>query len=229
MNFKNSYLLPIILCFVSIYGSDNSIAEKTSIEFYDHARDAEAVASIIEKTADTLCLSPMETAECMKYIESKNYQTKVLRVGEKTVGFINYVNNTRSFLTFNLPFLNHFYINAFAMAPDFQKQGYGFYFFSAITAEIEHLQKAQGIQLYVKTDNVPARRLYKKAGFECLFESPFLCAMGKKLDVPADKLPQGNVIQRYPKLSLALIGAAIVFRPARVKVVKQVLTGSQKA
>ncbi len=228
MNLKNSYLLPTLLFFASTYGSDDSIPKKATIEFYDHARDAKAVSSIIEKTAETLCMSPMTTEDLMKYVESKNYQTKVMRVDGSTIGFINYVDTTRSFLTFNIPFLNYHYINAFAIDPGFQKKGYGSHFLSSVTSEIEQQQKTKGIRLNVKTDNIPARCLYKKVGFEPMAESPLFCSMVKESDVPASELPQGNIIQRHPKTALALLGIAVVCRSRILDVVKSALKNVRK-
>ena len=172
------------------------------IALYDAARDREAVRAIIEETADTLMIFPMPIDEVMKAVESKNYKTKVILLEGKTVGFINYADCTKRILGF--VFFNRYLINCFALAKEVQGKGYGSQLFTSIVDEIEASQTVAAVFLCVKSTNKVAKNLYEKEDFAIEVVTPDFYIMNKKLAVPADKLPKGNLIQRYPKTALAL-------------------------
>ena len=80
-------------------------------------------------------------------------------------------------------------------------------------SELEKLQ-ALTVTLSVKKGNTRARKLYEKEGF--LRSSPevlenFMPDMfyEYQLDITPDNLPQGNIIQRYKKISMVLLATGL--------------------
>ncbi len=206
MVFKKTHVFLFLYSFYSFAADAELPKSEAIITLYNAARDRQAVRAIIEETADTLMIFPMPIDEVMKAIESPNYKTKVVLLEGKVVGFINYVDCTRTFLTFLVS--NRYLINSFALAKDAQGKGYGSQLFSSVLDEIEASQSVVDVFLFVKSSNEIARNLYAKSGFVLDAEIPDICIMSKKMATSTDKLPKGNLIQRYPKTSLALAAVA---------------------
>ena len=65
------------------------------------------------------------------------------------------------------------------------------------------------IMLNVKAHNTKARKLYENCGFVWFFQGPTDCIYTMQLNIPADKLPQGNIIQRHKKIAGLIAASAL--------------------
>jgi hypothetical protein len=88
---------------------------------------------------------------------------------------------------------------------EYQQQGLGRLLFRYAVQKLKMLNTPT-IMLSAKTDNTKAIGLYTQEGF---VPAPSYIPMKDTIftfnvDVPADKLPAGNIIQRHPKTFLAL-------------------------
>ncbi len=204
------------------------VGSQATFEKHDASRDWPAVEEIIKDNASYLAYESLSFPEgtTKKYIESKKYITTVARMNDKTVGFVNYTVSNVSFLTFHIA--RPGIIHLLGVAAGYQKKGIGRTLLESACKDLE-TQKAQYISLFVNVDNDDARALYEKCGFKNLYEAvvkderslltvkqlldkvgyPFQLQYRKETNTPANKLPQGNIIQRNPKTSLALVSVAV--------------------
>jgi ribosomal protein S18 acetylase RimI-like enzyme len=183
-------------------------AENWSIELYQPERDGQVVRQILKDNQQNLTYEsrgdPAGTTE--KYLESKKYTTEVLRVNGKTIGFVNYTAYNFELLTFFIS--RRGLIHLIGIDKNEQSKGYGKLLFQHAVRELKK-QKIQYILLSVNRENSIARSLYEKEGF-CLMEtySPIVLYI-LMIDLPADQLPKGNIIQRHPRISLAAVLSCI--------------------
>ncbi len=210
---KNS----IIYLFLLI-GFLPSIKSTITIERYDRLNHREAVIKILDEHYHYLAYealgSPKGTTE--KYLDSSKYITDVIKVDDEVVGFVNYVAYDFNVLTFHI--FRTGLIHLIGVAKDHQGNGYGKELLNHAIQELAKL-KVPKIQLTVKRTNIGAIKFYEKTGFVCVFPEPTLPANIKdrfedysysfKLNIPADQLPQGNILQRNPKKTALIVSAAI--------------------
>jgi len=213
----NLFLFILLYPITNYTSAIESFESSSGVLVYDSIRDREAIRSIIEETAETLLYDSLPKEKSSRYlvidsvikdIESTHCKTRVMRLQDKTVGYMAYKDNTTQFLTFI--FRNHTSIEGFAIAKDFQGRGHGSHLFTSVIHEIEATQTVPSINLYVKSSNLSAKNLYKKTGFISEAEMLDICFMSKKLTIPANKLPPRNFIQRHPKATLGLGAAAYI-------------------
>jgi ribosomal protein S18 acetylase RimI-like enzyme len=189
-----------------------------AIELYEASRDKEAVQKIVNESPAIQCEalgSPPGTTQ--KYIESSKYITKVLRVNNKTMGFVNYLVKDLSFLTFYITRVG--FINLIGIDKDYRGKGYGKILMQETISHLKQLN-VPSIFLFTKEDNENAVGLYKNVGFKAITTFPMEKSMitkeltiasiyRLKLDIPVDHLPKGNIIQQHPHLSLTLASLGI--------------------
>lgn len=201
MNFffkRNLFAVIFVLIAFSIKSSE------ITIEKYDHARDSVAIEKILQDHYHYLCYESagLPAGTTMQYIMSNKYITDVIRIDNKTVGFINYLVNNAEFLTFQ--FGRGGIVHLLGIDSDYQGHGYGKQLLQHAIGQM-CAQYVSSIVINAKIDNTKARSLYEKNGFACVFSYGSDCIYLRAFNVPADKLPQGNIIQRHKKASLALM------------------------
>lgn len=195
----------------------NPTTQDITIEPYNAERDRTAIAKIIDGNPEWLQYEYMgkPAGTTMKYLETNKYITDVARIGDQTVGFINYVDYNITFLTFYFKRIG--LIHLMGVDKDYQRQGIGRCLLAHAETELEK-RNVPFINLWVKKDNIKARVLYEKEGYTCMIPEaalPYLPQLlyEKQVDIPADKLPQGNIIQRHPFATagglLAILGLGI--------------------
>ena len=179
-------------------------SESATIEKYNEQRDSTAIIKILNDTPQYLRYEflgcPSGTTE--KYITSPSYITEVVRVDGKTAGFINYIAHNSTLLTFHL--MRRGTIHLMGVDTEYQGKGYGKLLLNHAIEQLTIL-KVPKISLNTKLDNIKAQSIYEKAGFKGMAAGTEVYYT-KEIDIPADQLPQGNIIQRNPKIS-ALIAA----------------------
>ena len=182
-------------------------AAESTIEPYQADRDRAAIISILDANPEYLTYEHLgcPAGTTLKYIESPKYKTAVLRIDDKTIGFVNYVVYDNTLLTFN--FGKQGLIHLIGVDQEHQKQGYGTQLLKYAIQKCTE-QNTSTIQLAVKTDN-PAKNMYAKAGFTSVGQYSGQERLQLKINVPADKLPKGNLIQQYPKITFALLASAV--------------------
>jgi ribosomal protein S18 acetylase RimI-like enzyme len=216
-----NYITTILTLVLIVLVQSNAYAmhENAEIVPFQEERDFPAIQKILNDYPGELRYESLGYAAgtTEKYIKSPKYKTDVLRVDDTTVGFVNYAADNFTLLTFHLN--RYGVLHLLGVDKDHQKQGFGKLLVRHAVKELEKL-KAPNLSLTVKRDNIAARTLYEKEGFATRFADlshlpPELQAKfatlpmpyTKNLDIPADELPKGNIIQQYPGTSLA-IGAA---------------------
>lgn len=220
-NFTKILILTLIFNFFSTY----TIEKNIEIIKFNPEQHKEDVLKIIKNDAKYLTYEalgyPQGTTE--KYLTSSKYKTDVLLIDSKVIGFINYISYDLSLLTFN--FGRHGIIHLMAIDKNHRKKGYGKLLFNHAITELNKCY-VPIITVSVKKDNKAAIKLYEQAGFENtlenslasirtenpelykkIYESMQDLYYTKKFDVPEYLLPKGNLIQRYPKTSLAILAA----------------------
>ena len=177
---------------------------------YPMSRDAEVVP--FKQERDLTAIKEILKNETDRTYESIDYHgatTHVIRVNDKTIGFVSYIVINHTFLTFRV--CHYGLVHLFGIDKEYHRKGFGTLLLKHTIEELKKL-KVPSVFLMVKADNIAARTLYEKEGFVCKFASPEAQAKlvnmpmpyTKKLDIPADELPKGNIIQQYPKTSLAI-------------------------
>ena len=191
------------------------MAMESCIERYQPELDHTAVRNILDENYETLTHEEMGYSQgtTEKYLTNPNYITDVLRKDGETIGFVNYVAYEPKFLTFH--FGRRGFIHLMGVAKKHLRRGYGLALLQHAVAELKD-RNVQGVALMVKRGNVGARSLYEKAGFVCPVKPQFRDVVPqliyqRSFDVPSELLPQGNIIQRYPKTSLAVASLAVLF------------------
>lgn len=179
------------------------IAHTIAFELYDRERDGAAVTKILNDFPAFLKYevtqqAPEGTTE--KYLSSSKYITNVLRVDDKTVGFINFCAYNHDILSFHVG--RYGLIHLMGVDKDHQSKGYGSALIDHAIAGLEKLN-APNIRLTVEKENSKALQLYKKKGF---ISQGYWHEL--RLNIPADRIPQGNIIQRYPLTSLSVAALA---------------------
>lgn len=160
MDFRLSGLFVLLISLASQ-------AENISIEQFSSDRDMPVAEKILLDNYSTLTYEAMGYPEgtTKKYLNSPRYTTKVLRVEDQTAGFINYV-------VVEPPFLLKWFmtkkglIHLMGVDMDCKRKGYGQIL---LMHALEDL-KSRGLKtatLAVKAENIAARRLYEKEGFNC--------------------------------------------------------------
>ncbi len=192
-------------------------AQEVTIEAYDQKRDEQAIHNIIQQHYDFLSYESYgyPQGETMRYVNSKKYTTLVARCDGQTVGFSNCCASNVSFLTFHI--MRGGTIHLIGVDQNYIGKGVGH---ALLNRTIEKLTAAKvpTIQLAVNTKNERAQKFYKSHGFTPLFETNISKKTNeqrsyfytKKIDIPADELPQGNIIQRYPKTSAVCAAIATI-------------------
>lgn len=181
------------------------------IEKYQAERDQAAVAKILDDNPSKLRYESvnMPAGSTEKYLTDDKYITDVLRVGDKTVGFINYAAFDSSFLTFYLG--RSGLVHLLGVEKEYQRKGYGTQLLRNAISEIEK-RNVPEVMIAAKKNDKVAIALYEKEGFVCIVPEhvrqylPNLY-LTRKLNFSADKLPKGNLIQQYPKTALTLATA----------------------
>lgn len=206
---STKFLLVITLLTTTNY--TNAIV---TIERFQPDRDKKAVLRIMQEDADLLTYESMGYAAgtTEKYIMSKNYTTDVLCEDGKTVGFINYIDQNVTLLTFHL--FRQGLIHLMGVDKEYRRKGYGKMLLEHAIDELKN-RNVPKIVLAVNKDNSSARELYQKTGFRCIIPDDMHDHLPqlfyeRRFDIPAELLPQGNIIQRHPKASLSMLALAML-------------------
>ncbi len=199
MNFVKNIFTLLVICISSVlYAQDNHI----SIEPYQAERDKEAIVKIIKDYPQELDHASLGYGQdyTEKYLDI--YITEVIRVNNVTVGFVNYKIFDMNILTFDFGRMG--LLHLLGIDTNYQHQGLGRLLLQHALEKMKACYPSS-IMLNTKRSNLTAQKLYQKEGFTPIsaFSQDIIYEM--KLEVPADKQPQGNIIQRYPKTALATI------------------------
>jgi ribosomal protein S18 acetylase RimI-like enzyme len=213
----HKYYIPYLLL---VIGTLNAV--DIVIAPYDKSRDFYAIEAILQDNR-TLLMYEAAGGSCgttQKYLDSSKYLTYVLRVDDRTVGFINYVAYDINFFTFH--FGRCGLIHLLGVDKQQQGKGYGRQLLEYALADLTKL-KVSRINVAVKKENLRAIGLYKKANFICPI-TPELAArlpndmplvMVFETGIPFD-VSRGNIIQRYPwpftAFGIVAIGACVYRR-----------------
>lgn len=186
-------------------------AQTVSIVAYDRSRDFDAVQTIIHGYPNFLMYESQGKPEgtTQKYFNSSHYQTYVLRVDGKTVGFVNYLAYNSNVFTFH--FGRYGLINLLGVDTQYQRKGYGKKLLDHAIADLKN-QKASRIILAVQKENVNAIAFYTKNGFACPVSAEMYARFPADLPlmfihdtgIPFD-VSRGNMFQRYPKTGAVII------------------------
>lgn len=196
-----SIFILVIMC--NIFCASDHIV---TIERYQSVRDKEAVQKICNDHYNYLMYESLGRPEgtTIRIIDSGYFTTDVLRINNKTVGFVNYFMITWPIITFFCG--RGAAIHLIGVDKEHLHQGYGTQLLKHAISELEQLQ-ASRIRLSVKKDNVHARKFYEKEGF--LLRVPVVENVDDLFytywfDGFPDNLPQGNIIQRNKRTAAAL-------------------------
>lgn len=182
------------------------------IERYQPERDCAAVQIISDESHDDFLAesgnAPMKTIET--YLKDAQYITKVLRVNGQTVGFINYKAFNHTCLTFYIRRCG--LIHLLGIKKQHWRKGYGRKLLQHALADLQQ-QNVSWVELCVRRTNMKARILYEKEGFLCTIPNAFQRHLSdlmyaRYFPINMKALPKGNLMQRHPKISLALITIA---------------------
>jgi ribosomal protein S18 acetylase RimI-like enzyme len=179
-----------------------------TIEPYQSELDYPAIEKILQ-TYPHITYEAMGYAKgtTKRYLESDKYQTDVLIYNNQTVGFVNYTSYNWHFLTF---FLGRYgLIHLIGIDQEYQNKGFGSQLLQHALQKLEE-QKTPTISLMVKSDNINAQKLYEKEGFTCPIPKNqrhlvSQLAYQKSINISPDELPQGNIIQQYPRTFMTTI------------------------
>lgn len=199
-------LIFILVIMCNIFCASDHIV---TIERYRSARDRETVLKILNDHYNYLMCESSGRPEgtTIRIIDSGYGTTDVLRVDNKTVGFVNYFLPPWRIITFFCG--RNALINLIGVDKEHLHQGYGTQLLKHAISELEQLQVSR-IRLWVKKDNVHARKFYEKEGFLQRVpavenvDDPYYAYW---FDCLPDNLPQGNIIQRNKKTAAALFVA----------------------
>jgi ribosomal-protein-alanine N-acetyltransferase len=191
--------------------------EHFTIEKYQDERDWPAIAQIIAGHTDLeweLTGHAQGTSRAM--LKYWFQVTEVLRVDSKTIGFVNYRWWRGHFLTFFVrPWVSLYSIG---IDKKYQHQGYGKVLLQHVIEQATN-KYASAVTLATNVNNTVARHMFEQAGFTLAqIEYDVVANYDLTIDIPADKLPQGNIIQRHSGESLATLVAATVLAWEKLKV-----------
>lgn len=223
LNMKNLYKSIVLQCaylfivFTLTASMVNCMESGLCIEPYQQERDYESVMSIVHENYNYLAYESLGCAQgtTEKYFKSPKYITKVLRDGDETVGFINYIAHNVEFLTFHIR--RQGLIHLIGVKKEHQCKGYGSALLEYAVSNLKEL-KVPKIGLSVDKNNKRAQDFYQKRGFmPLLLDKRIPAAIMDKIpliyelrvDISANELPQGNIIQRYPKTSFTLAAITV--------------------
>lgn len=181
-----------------------------SIERYVASRDAMVIEKILHDNHELLTYEAMgyPAGSTFKYMNSNNYTTDVIRVDGTTVGFINYCALNIDLLTFH--FCRRGFIHLIGIDKNYQNQGYGGLLLDHTLSEFKKL-KVPSVMVSVQSSNANALKLYERKGFKRAFspdgieEMNVPLSLSYEIDIPAHELPQGNIIQRHPRIFFGCI------------------------
>ena len=196
--------LPTFFFFLLLFPLYFFCSTNFTIEKYVPIRDKAAITKILDRHHDFLRYEsagfPKGTTE--KYIDSKKYQTYVLRVNDQTVGFVNFIVYDKYFLTFYVTRMA--VLHLIGVDANYQNHGYGTALLRFAMTELIKLQ-AHTITLSTKKHNTMARKLCEKNNFFCL-TIPALEQYMTNLfyeyntGVIPNNMPKGNIVQRNKKI-----------------------------
>lgn len=200
--------LSLTFAFCMIMSYSHAMNNEIKIEPYQSERDYPAIEKIL-KDFPILTYEQWGKPEgtTKRYLESENYHTDVLIYNNQTVGFVNYIAYNWHFLTF---FLKRYgFIHIIGIDQEYQKKGFGSQLLQHALQKLEE-QKTPIISLMVNSDNINAQKLYEKEGFTCPTPKNQRHLVSqltyqKSINISPDELPQGNIIQQYPRTFLATV------------------------
>ncbi len=217
------FIVSLLLCINILHTQDITIVP------YDRSRDLEAIQTIIHDNWDILTYealgSPKGTTQ--KYLDSSNYITYVLRLDDKTIGFVNYTAYDVNVCTFH--YGRYGLIHLLGVDAQYQGQGYGTKLLHYALNDLTNTHVSH-INVAVKRDNLRAIELYKKNKFTYSIKPELAARLPKDIPlimtfdtgVPFDT-SRGNIMQRYPKLSgvlcsMIVLGSFIYLRTYRLRI-----------
>jgi ribosomal protein S18 acetylase RimI-like enzyme len=192
------------------------------IENYDSSRDQAAVASIIAEHPQYLAYesiklpfgATMPPGITIKIIEGVGSITKVLRVNDETVGFVDYQVLNPKLFGFDLC-RHRGLVHLLGIKSECFGKGYGKALFDIALQDLQD-QGVPRVILTVKKNNARAIAFYKKSGFVYGQVDGEDSSWYKKDLI--DEVPVGNIAQRNPYSVIGLaavavsIGAYLYFR-----------------
>jgi ribosomal protein S18 acetylase RimI-like enzyme len=143
----------------------NKIDPKTYIvEDFDENRDMDSVTEIYKRDWERLYIGKPFNLDTVKLLLAKDTIAsatkkwrKVLRHGDKTVGFATYY-------FFNDRKPKNGYLETGGLDAALRNQGIGSHYFPLMLKELEDFG-SQILEVFVKKDNIAAHKIYKKYGF----------------------------------------------------------------
>lgn len=140
-----------------------------AVEDFDENRDMDSVTEIFKSDWNRLYIGRPFNLELVKLLLAKNTipsatnkWIKVLRHGDKTVGFATYY-------FFNERTPKEGYMEIGGLNEAMRSKGIGSHFFPQILAELEN-SGSEILTVFVKKDNTVAHKLYEKFGFKIIDE-----------------------------------------------------------
>jgi len=154
---------------------------------YDSKRDRADLYDILEDTVGLVYSAPYTAEQYIQDLEAdRHYTTEVMRLADKTAGFIHYsIDNKKIIMA---------HVAGLAIARNFRKGGYGKsllqHVISIVKGTAESKEKSFEIGLEVYSDNTFAQNAYRKIGFSDHNQSSKLIHMKYCFDLPKKKLSE---------------------------------------
>lgn len=159
--FKTVKLLAIAALIMT--NVSHSMDQAPVITPYNDERDYPAVKAILAANDKELLYPGQPLEYTARFFTSPKYKTDVLRIGDKTVGFVNYCVFDRTFL-WMFTWYRTSLLHLMGVSEEHRRKGY-----AQMLAQhaIEYCEKDGATEIYIQTtlDNTPALKLYKKLGF----------------------------------------------------------------
>lgn len=160
LNIKKILIIALAITFgIGVYYSPEIYSLWPNIETFNPSRDSYAIADIIQRDVywffNEPLKEPFREKHLIPYFFSKNYKFYVLRVRNKTVGFIIYKKID--------PFTGN--ISLIGVQKEYRKYHYGEKLLNFAIKDLFN-DGCSKIKLYTRTSNIAAQRLYLKTGFK---------------------------------------------------------------
>ena len=131
---------------------------------YNEERDYPAVKAILAANSKDLLYPGQPLEYTARYFTSPNYKTDVLRLGDQTVGFVNYAVFDRTIL-WMFTWYRTSLLHLMGVSEEHRRKGYAQLLAQHAT---DFCKKDGATEIFLQTtlDNTAAIELYKKLGFK---------------------------------------------------------------
>ena len=180
------------------------------IDPYCATQDAQKIQSIAEENAELIFAQSYTAHDLMKSVNARQGKVFVARDDstKDSIGFVFVSVKDIKFLSFYMA--TGASIECIAVAKELQGQKVGTALFTQALKYAQQ-QNAHFVKLSVKPSNHRACKFYEKQGFRCdvslekALTQPVI-SYSKNLTVSSNVPDKGNIIQRYPKTTLSVVG-----------------------